>query len=566
MPLFVQYRWHVVQAILALFLASAFTLALPMMIKEIVTAAVAEDLAQLQTGFLVTLCVALGLGVASAYRFYMVSWLGERVVAVLRQRLFIHLTRMNSTFFDQNQIGELTSRLITDTTLVEQVVGTSLSVALRNFVLLLGSAVFLFMTSPYLSMLMLVVTPAVVAPVIYFARKYRLLSKESQAFIAESNAYANQVLSLIETVRAYQYEAAAHRHFSGVIEEGFRASKKRIWARSQLTVMIMVLVISAMVAVLWLGTLAVFTGDSGLTAGDIGQFFGYSVYISVAVAALSEVWGDLMRASGAMSRIIDLLAQPVDVQDSGADLKAYDISFDGVSFIYPLRKNIQILNKVSFEAQAGKVTALVGISGAGKSTIFKLLMGFYKHYEGSIQVGQSDSTELSTSGLRSSIALVSHQAGIFPMSLRENITLGGNYTEEAVLAAIKMANIDAFVEMLPDGLDTVVGERGVLLSEGQRQRVALARAIIRDADIVLLDEATNALDAITEEAITSALKGAFAKKTVLVIAHRLATVMDADHIVVLDQGEVQAQGTHRYLLKNSDIYRDIANIQMIISG
>lgn len=564
-PLVYPYRLKLLQAAIALFAASGFTLLLPILINHIVSAALLGNVVGLQSGFLSLLAAAVGLGFFSAYRFYMVSWLGERVVLELRKKLFSHLTQMPASFYDENLIGELTSRLTTDTTLVEQVVGTSFSMAIRNLVLLIGSIIFILMTSAYLTLMMLVMTPFIVVPLIYLARKYRLLSKESQSYVAEANAYANGVLSMMDTVRAYQYESIANTHFDQVVENGFTASKKRIWARAQLTLMMTIIIISAMVAVLWVGTLAVFQGTSNLTPGDIGQFFGYAIYIAVSVAALAEVWGDLMRASGALSRGIDLLAQqPVRFEGTGR-LQGFDIQFDQVCFAYPMRRHFSVLNHISFEAKYGQVTALVGMSGAGKSTLFKLLMGNYTDYEGQILIGGDDLKQLNIEKLRQSTAVVSHQVGIFPTTIRDNIKMGENISDEVLMDAARSASIETFIESLPDGLDTLVGERGVMLSEGQRQRIALARAILRDAPIILLDEATNALDAITEEAITHVLKHTFSDKIVIVIAHRLATVKDANHIVVLDEGRVDSQGTHQQLIKRSEIYKQLASIQMVIA-
>ncbi|MDC3181126.1 ABC transporter transmembrane domain-containing protein [Gammaproteobacteria bacterium] len=564
-PLLEPFKWKMLQAMCALLAASGFTLLLPILMNHIVSAALISDLVQLQYGFMGLLLASIGLGFFSAYRFYLVSWLGERVVLALREKLFSHLTQLPAAFYDDHLVGELTSRLTTDTTLVEQVVGTSFSMAIRNLILLLGSLVFILFTSAYLTFMLLIITPVVVFPLIFLARRYRLLSKESQHYVADANAYANGILSMMDTVRAYQFENKAYQHFTTILDSGFEVSKRRIWARAQLTMVMSVVIISGMVAVLWLGTLEVFQGGSNLSPGDIGQFFGYAIYIAVAVAALAEVWGDLMRASGALSRSIDLLEKPIATHSGHKQVKNCDIEFDKISFSYPLRSHIQVLSNVSFKANAREVTALVGISGSGKSTLLKLLMGNYADYRGEIRVGGCAIKEIDIAKLRASIAVVSHQVGIFPTSIRENMTMGMTATDEEIFSVAKLASIDEFIHSLPDGLDTMVGERGVMLSEGQRQRIALARAILRDAEIILLDEATNALDAITEEAINHAMKHSFADKTILVIAHRLATVKDAHQIVMLDHGEVLAQGTHQQLLKQSDLYRQLADIQMVIS-
>lgn len=562
-PILARYKGHIVLAVIALLAASASTLILPIIVRFIVDAGVASDLALMQQGFIYLLFCALFIGLATACRFYMVSWLGERVVSDLRKQLFSHLLVLPNAFYDQNQTGELTSRLTTDTTLVEQVVGTSVSMALRSALLFLGAFAMLLFTSIKLTLLVTLVTPVVVVPLIMFSRKYRAFSKESQSYVAQSSAFASQVLGLIDTTKSYQYEPYARSYFNEVVEDGFLVSKRRIFARSCLTVVIIVMVISAMVAVMWYGALEVMGPSSSISSGQLGQFFVYAVFVATAVGSLSEVWGELMRASGALQRIIQILSETTQVDQGEKVPQSYEVDFDAVSFAYPNRENFLVLNKVSFKGKVGSVSALVGVSGAGKSTIFKLLMRYYQAHSGEIKIGGIPIGDIELQALRDSISLVSHEAGIFPTSVKDNICMGREYTDEQIEHAARQANISEFVNNLPDGYDSLLGEKGVLLSEGQRQRISLARAIIRDAPIILLDEATNALDAITEEAITNAMTQVFANKTVFVIAHRLATVVNADQILVIEHGEIENKGTHKELCKKSELYSKLASIQLL---
>ncbi|MEC7031025.1 MAG: ABC transporter transmembrane domain-containing protein [Pseudomonadota bacterium] len=562
-PILRQYRWKMLQAVFALLSAASATLALPVMIRYIGDAGVMENVVLLQQGFLGLFMLAVVLGITSAYRFYMVSWLGERVVSDIRQQLFSHLLRLPSAFYDQNQTGEILSRLTTDTTLVERVVGTSVSLALRNSLILIGSLGMLLFTSLKLTVWVIIMTPIAVVPVIQFARRYRVLSKESQSYVADASAYASQVLGAMDVTKSYQYEDTANSYFHRVVEDGFVISKRRIMSRSLLTLFIIILMVGALIGVMYLGSLEVLSANATLTAGQLAQFFMYAVFVATSVGSLSEVWGDLMRASGALDRIIKLLGE-VEQEDKGSQVtEGQDIQFNNVSFSYPNRSHIKTLQKVSFEVKKGSMTALVGQSGAGKSTIFKMIMRYYDFLEGDILVGGVSIHDLSLSHLRKLISFVGHDTGIFPTSIRDNLSLGEAYSEEEMMAACHKASIADFIDTLPEGYDTLLGERGMLLSEGQRQRLALARAILRDTPIVMLDEATNALDAITEEAISRALSEVFADKTVLVIAHRLSTVCDADQIIVMDQGAVESVGNHQYLCKHSKIYERLAQIQLL---
>jgi ATP-binding cassette subfamily B protein len=551
------------QALVALLSAASATLAFPMIIRMIGDAGSMGNLVMMQQGFIILLVCAILLGITSAYRFYMVSWLGERVVSDIRTQLFGHLLKLPNAFYDQTQTGELLSRLTTDTTLVERVVGTSVSLALRNSLILLGSLIMLFVTSVKLTLWVLFLTPIAIIPVVGFARRYRVLSKESQRYVAESSAFASQVLGAMDVTKSYQYEPIAGKHFDNVVEAGFDVSKQRIKARSLLTLFIIVLMVSAMVAVMWLGAIEVLSADATLTSGQLAQFFMYAIFVSTSVGSLSEVWGDLMRASGALQRIIGLMAESEQIDEGREKSTGTHIVFNDVSFAYPKRLHLKTLQSVSFEIPTGSTTALVGQSGAGKSTVLKLLMRYYDQISGDILIGGVAIGDMSVNHLRELFSFVGHDAGIFPTSIADNLCMGRSYTHEEIVDACKKASIADFIEGLPDGYETLLGERGMLLSEGQRQRLALARAILRDTPIVLLDEATNALDAITEEAISRALSEVFKDKTVLVIAHRLSTVVHADQIIVVHDGRIEAKGTHKQLCKSSEIYAKLAQIQLL---
>lgn len=560
-PLIWQYKLSVLYAFLALILASGATLAIPKWVGFISDALSRGDVELMKISFMETAGLVVVMGFASAFRFYNVSWLGERVVTDIRKKVFSHLMLLPKFFYDQNQSGELISRITTDTTLVERVVGTTVSLALRNLLMLMGSLGMLLYTSVKLTALVLVVLPLALIPTLGFLWRYRVLSKESQGLIAKASSFASQVLSVMDISKAYQYEKTAIKTFNGICEDGFSVSKRRILTRAMVIAILINLMLLSMVAILWFGMLSVLNGE--ISTGELSQFFMYAVFLGSSIANLSEVWGDVMRASGALARIVEILDEKPQ-EDLGDQLpKGSAIVFEDVRFAYPARDHLHVLHGVSFSLQEKTMSAIVGPSGAGKSTIFKLLMRYYGLTSGNVTLGGVSVSDISLSELRSMISYVGHDAGIFPASVRDNIAMGRVYSDVEIEKAAEKANIADFISTLPDGYDTELGERGILLSEGQRQRIALARAILKNSPIVLLDEATNALDAITEEAISQALLEVFKDKTVLVIAHRLATVVNADQIIVMDQGEVEAVGTHKSLTKKSEIYARLAKIQLL---
>lgn len=560
-PVVAKYKGRLLLALISLLVASASTLAVPKWVGVIGNALSAEQFALMQQSFKELIVIVVIMGFSTAYRFYNMSWLGERVVTDIRQQLFAHLLVLPKSFYDKSQSGELISRITTDTTLVERVVGTSISMLLRNILMLVGSLAMLLYTSVQLTILVLLVIPIALFPVIKIMRVARRLSKESQTYIANASSFAAQVLSVMDVTKAYQYEQTALDAFKAIGEEGFLVSKRRITARAWLSAFLIVLMLCAMVSVLWVGMIAVLKQE--MSSGDLSQFFMYAVFLASAVGSLSEVSGDVVRAFGAMDRIAELLSEAQQIDEGSLSTVSYDICFKDVKFSYPGRTHTEILHGLSFDIKEGSLTAIVGQSGAGKSTLFKLLMRYYPVTFGKVSIGGIPIQSLKLNDLRGLIAYVGHDAGIFPTSIRDNLCMGKIYSEVDIIKACEKANIADFISTLGEGYDTELGERGILLSEGQRQRLALARAILRNAPIVLLDEATNALDAITEEAINRALLETFRDKTVIVIAHRLSTVVHADKIIVLDQGEVESIGTHSLLTKQSAIYAQLAKIQLL---
>jgi ATP-binding cassette subfamily B protein len=471
---------------------------------------------------------------------------------------------MSPQFFETTQTGEVLSRLTADTTLIQTVVGTSLSLGLRNFFLLTGGVAMLAVTSPVLSGYIIATLVVVVAPIVIFGRRVRRLSRASQDKIANTSALAGEVLNAMPTVQSYTQEPFETRRFAGAVEAAFETALTRIRARAWLTAVVIVLVFSAIVFVLWLGAQAVLAGR--MTAGQLSQFILYAVFTAGAVGAVAEVWGDLQRAAGATERLLQLLAARSPVQEAGTTValpaRGEGIRFDNVSFSYPSRPGIAALSALSLEVRPGEHVALVGPSGAGKTTLFQLLLRFYDPQSGRILINGVPTRDVPLVQLRKEIGVVLQESVIFSGSVLDNIRYGA---PEATLAQVQraadMAAAAGFVEELPQGYDTFLGERGVRLSGGQRQRIAIARAILKNPPILLLDEATSALDAASERLVQKALDNAAQNRTTLVIAHRLATVQQADRIVVLEQGRIVAQGRHTELLLSSPLYAQLAALQ-----
>ncbi|MGF6607838.1 ATP-binding cassette subfamily B protein [Paraburkholderia sp. WSM4175] len=556
-------RWAL--AFLALVTSAGATLALPVAFKYLIDRGFAAgDRTHIDRYFLALFAVSLVLAGATALRFYLVSWLGERVTADLRSAVYDHVLEMSPQFFETTQTGEVLSRLTTDTTLIQTVVGTSLSLGLRNFFLLTGGVAMLAVTSPVLSGYVIATLVVVVAPIVVFGRRVRRLSRASQDKVANASALAGEVLNAMPTVQSYTQESFEARRFAGAVEVAFETALKRIRARAWLTAVVIVLVFAAVVFVLWLGAQSVLAGR--MTAGQLSQFILYAVFTAGAVGAVAEVWGDLQRAAGATERLLQLLVarSPVVQAEATVALPARGdgIRFDNVSFSYPSRPGIAALAGLSLDVRAGEHVALVGPSGAGKTTLFQLLLRFYDPQAGNILINGVPTRQVPILELRKGIGAVLQESVIFSGSVLDNIRYGAHEaTLPQVQRAAEMAAAAGFIEELPLGYDTFLGERGVRLSGGQRQRIAIARAILKNPPVLLLDEATSALDAASERLVQKALDNAAQNRTTLVIAHRLATVQQADRIVVLEQGRIVAQGRHADLLLSSPLYAQLAALQ-----
>lgn len=565
-PYISRYRKLVIGTLIALTAASAATLTIPVAVRQMIDLGFSGDRAALVHQYFAALMgVALILALATAARFFFVSWLGERVVADLRRDVYSHMIGMSPEFFETTRTGEVLSRLTTDTTLIQNVVGSGASIALRNSFLLIGGMTMLVITSPKLTGLVFVFVPLVVAPIIILGRRVRGLSRDSQDRIADSSAIAGETLDAVTTVQAFTQETTERQRFATAVEHAFDVAMRRISARALMTALVITLVFGAVVGVLWIGASAVLSGN--MTGGTLGQFVLYAVFVAGAVGALSEVWGELQRAAGATERLMELLGAqstiatvddpvPLPAQARGAT------SFEAVSFAYPSRLDAPVIDKLDLKIEPGETVALVGPSGAGKSTIFQLLLRFYDPVSGRITVDGVDITRAAPTDIRARMAIVPQETVIFSANARENIRYGRPEASDAeVWAAAEAAQAVEFIEKLPEGLDTFLGEKGVRLSGGQRQRIAIARAILRDPALLLLDEATSALDAESELLVQRGLDRLIADRTTLVIAHRLATVLNADRIIVMEAGKIVATGTHDELIAQGGLYARLAQLQ-----
>ncbi|MEL6318071.1 MAG: ABC transporter transmembrane domain-containing protein, partial [Pseudomonadota bacterium] len=542
------------------------TLLIPVALRRIVDGFSPEQAVALDSYFMSFFGVAAALALFTAARFYFVSRLGERVVADIRKAVYARVVGMSPSFYDEIRVGETLSRLTTDTTVIQSAVGSSASIALRNMLVLIGGVLMLFLTSPFLTALTLLIVPLVVGPIIVIGRRLRGLSRLSQDKIAEASGLAGETLQAAQTVQAYTYEDRARAKFDRAAETAFDAAKQRIWVRSQLTAIIIFLAFAAVVGVIWLGARSVISGE--MSAGELSQFVLLAVFVAGAVAALSEVWGEVQRAAGATERLIELLeaedpiAAPATPTPPPAPAQGR-VAFENVAFHYPSRPDTPALGGVSFTVAPGETVALVGPSGAGKSTVFQLLLRFYDPAAGTVRLDGGDLAAMDPRALRERFALVPQEPAIFADTIAENIRIGRPGASDAeVAAAARAAAAHDFITAIPDGYDAFVGERGVRLSGGQRQRLAIARAILRDAPVLLLDEATSALDAESERLIQDAMANLFAARTTLVIAHRLATVKQADRILVLDGGRLVAEGRHSDLIAEGGLYARLARLQL----
>jgi ATP-binding cassette subfamily B protein len=561
-----RYRGRASLALIALTVAAITTLIVPVAVRRMIDFGFTpKGIALINSYFSVMIAVVAVLALASASRFYLVMTIGERIVADLRRDVFSHLMSLSPAFFDSARSGELISRLTADTTQIKSAVGASVSVALRNFMLFVGATAMMVFTSPRLSGFVLLAIPAIVIPLVAFGRWVRRLSRNAQDTLAEATAYASELVGAIRTVQAYTSERLANARFGGEVEQAYEAARSSTRARAVLTAIIIFIVFTSVVAILWVGSHDVLTGS--ITPGRLGQFVLYTAFAAAGLGQLSEVWGEVSAASGAAERLFEILrvksqiAPPVSPRPMPVPARG-DVVFENVSFAYSTRPDIPAVHGVSLSVRAGEKVAIVGPSGAGKSTLFHLLLRFYDPTTGAISVDGVPIRAADPREVRARIALVPQDSVVFAASARENIRFGRpDATDAEVERAAELAHATEFIRRLPGGFEAQLGERGVTLSGGQRQRIAIARAILRDAPLLLLDEATSSLDAESETLVQTALEELMRHRTTLVIAHRLATILSCDRIMVMDQGRIVEHGTHASLVAANGLYARLARLQ-----